>query len=191
LTFRHKEVDAFIHSYISEGGKRVGVVVYNDELLRQILAVNTHVPPKYLPMLVPPRPWMSWQSGGYLTEFSRADMARIGKHPQHKKYMDAADAGNHMSTLYHALDCLGSTGWRINRHILEIAKTCWNTKEIWPSIPSGHRLHVNTYEKSEDIKEDIARRKTIRMQKVKEQNRYSQRCDTNYKILIAESVSTS
>lgn len=166
----------------------MGVIAYNDELLRQILAVDTQVPPKFLPMLVPPRPWISWQSGGYLTEYSRAEMARIGKHPQHRQYMEAADKGNHMSTLYHALDCLGSTGWKINKNVLEIAKICWNTKEIWPSIPSGEKLFVDTYEKNEDLKKDIQIRKSIRIQKMNEQNRYSQRCDANYKILIADSV---
>lgn len=120
LNLRATYVPAFFHTFISEKSKQIGCVQYNDALIGHLLAVETQVPPKHLPMLVQPRPWITWKSGGYLTDVMKTDMARIGKHPQHRQYMDAADQSGHLGTLFHALDCLGSTGWRMNVKVLEV-----------------------------------------------------------------------
>ncbi len=144
-------------------------------------------------MLVPPRPWVNWTNGGYLTEHCRAEAVRIGKHPQHREYLEAADKENHLSTVYHALDVLGSTPWRINRCVLQVAKECWGENTEYPSIASGIPIpkipDLPKEEKDVAILRDHKRAQKNQLKA--EQARYSQRCDSNYKLLIADAVSFS
>ena len=143
-------------------------------------------------MLVPPRPWVTWTNGGYLTEHCRAEAVRIGKHPQHREYLEASDKANHLSTIYHALDVLGSTPWRINRMVLDVAKKCWNENAEYPSVPSGVPIpQIPDLPKDEKDANAIREHKREQKNRYKaEQGRYSQRCDANYKILIADAVSS-
>lgn len=59
---------AFSHSYEYVRGRLLGVIKLNpvvaSRLARDQIGVVIH--PKHLPMLVPPRPWRSFDDGAYL-----------------------------------------------------------------------------------------------------------------------------
>lgn len=58
------------HELRYEKGIRHGVLVFNS-VFSEKLAKNelqTVMSPRFLPMLVPPRAWLTWNSGGYLTQ---------------------------------------------------------------------------------------------------------------------------
>ncbi|CAG8708834.1 7870_t:CDS:10, partial [Funneliformis mosseae] len=63
------EAPAFYHSYIQHRGKRIGVIKLNPQLIQYLSKepVRDSVHPRMLPMLVHPRPWLTFNSGGYLT----------------------------------------------------------------------------------------------------------------------------
>ena|SRR5581483_1482737 len=67
--FSSMEAPAFYHSYIQHKGKRIGVIKLNPQLIQYLSkeSVRDNVHPRMLPMLVHPRPWLTFNSGGYLT----------------------------------------------------------------------------------------------------------------------------
>jgi hypothetical protein len=67
---RHEEVPALYHTYQFVFGKKIGVVRLHPVLARVLVDapdVRDVIHGRMLPMLVPPRPWLSYDSGGYLT----------------------------------------------------------------------------------------------------------------------------
>lgn len=63
------EAPAFYHSYIQHKGKRTGIIKFNPQLIQYLSKepVRDSIHPQMLPMLVHPRPWLTYNSGGYLT----------------------------------------------------------------------------------------------------------------------------
>ena len=61
--------DAFYHEYERDGKKRYGLIKLRDEVfdvLSEGHSLRECVNARFLPMLVPPRPWESPHRGGYL-----------------------------------------------------------------------------------------------------------------------------
>lgn len=63
---------------------------------------------------------------------------------------------------------------------------CWNTGLAFPSLVSGTKKHIDTFKASGDSVQDAKARRMQRKQVSEEMNRFSQRCDANYKLLIAD-----
>ena len=68
-----EELPAFSHSYLAQKGKIYGIVSIHDSLTKLFGSepVKDTMNARWLPMLVPPRPWLSYNSGGYLTHKSK------------------------------------------------------------------------------------------------------------------------
>jgi DNA-directed RNA polymerase len=65
---------AFRHTHIQRLGKTVGIVRPHQAVEQAMMALvqdgskqGSVFMPKYLPMVIPPKPWLSYDSGGYLT----------------------------------------------------------------------------------------------------------------------------
>ena len=61
---------ALYHSYQFVFGKKIGVVKFHPAFSRLLVEANDVkdvIHGRMLPMLVPPRPWLTFNSGGYLT----------------------------------------------------------------------------------------------------------------------------
>lgn len=71
-----EEQPAFYQSYQFSRGQKVGVIKLNPQVLKRLDkdAVGSAVFPRFLPMLVPPKPWTSWNSGGYRIHTSKLPM---------------------------------------------------------------------------------------------------------------------
>ncbi|KAI8852994.1 hypothetical protein BC829DRAFT_414126 [Chytridium lagenaria] len=129
-----KEEFAFKHDYISDGGfKRIGVIKTHPHLMEQISANPMAAAPRLLPMVVKPRPWITRNSGGYLSH--KVDVARSVSNPEHMAYISAADERQHLGHVYHSLDVLGSTAWIVNERVYNVVRQIWNSGEGLADIP--------------------------------------------------------
>lgn len=178
---------AFHHLYQFVGGQRLGVIKLHKNLVRQ-LASNTllnSVQPQFLPMLLPPRPWVSHNQGGY--RFTPSTVVRIKDSSETVAYVKAASEANNLDELYEGLNVLGNTPWTINNRVLEVVSKCWNTGEAFldippivdePQLPVPLPMNAEPSEKAEYLRK-------VRRALNEAAAFRSQRCDTNYKLEIA------
>ena len=102
-----------------------------DELVSWAASTTRHTP-----MIVPPTEWTGPQKGGY--RWLEADLMRTHGSQVQLEALQYAD----LSLVYDGLNILGSTAWKINQEILDIAQTCWNDNIPIGDIPSRVDLEV-------------------------------------------------
>ncbi|KAJ3063985.1 DNA-directed RNA polymerase [Podochytrium sp. JEL0797] len=192
------EETAFQHGYTSLRSKqKVGVIKMHPYILERLATDPVHVHPRLLPMIVPPRPWLTRNSGGYL--HYKSDVLRT-KSMEHVAYLAAADEKQHLSGVFESLDVLGKTAWRVNERVYDVMKTIWNSGEAVAGFPpvevqadggdgSGAGKRVAKPENWEAMSGKEKRAWVVERQKedAVRRNHFSQRCDINYKVEIARS----
>jgi DNA-directed RNA polymerase len=148
------EVPAFYHDYSLEpnafrGWKqkaspnnRFGTVHWHDSFFRFVhsatLARARSVITRHKPMIVAPRPWESYNKGGYLNSNSvvmRGNYSREGPSAAQMKLL--ADRVGEYDNVFGALNVLGSTGWVINTDILEVVEQVWREKKYAGGLGGG------------------------------------------------------
>ncbi|GAA5880749.1 hypothetical protein JCM8547_008958 [Rhodosporidiobolus lusitaniae] len=181
---------AFSHSYQYLRGRKLGIIQVNpvvaDRMDRDPLNVTLH--PRYLPMLVKPKPWLSWNSGSYLVH--QTQMMRTKDSEEQVQYLKQASDSNTLDTIFAGLDTLGSVPWKINRKVFDVVSHIWNTGEAIADIPAKEAFSSPPeVEVPEDVEKsprarDVYRR---RIRKALQERRaaHSARCDLNYKLEIA------
>ncbi|CAN3359250.1 DNA-directed RNA polymerase, mitochondrial [Diutina catenulata] len=178
---------AFHHTYQYANGQKVGVIKLHKEVMRQLGGsdVSSCVHAQLLPMLVPPKPWVSQSRGGFL--YTQSQLVRTRDSPETSAYLKAAaDAGN-MNEVYEGLNVLGNTAWTINKQLFEVVSHFWNTGEAFagmapvvdtPTLPPPVPRDAEPQDKFE-----YQRKVKLALNEVASFR--SQRCDTNYKLEIA------
>ena len=130
-----EEQPAFLHAFAFAGGKKTGVIRFHAALLNKLgkeplgslLAKN-------LPMLVEPKPWTGFRSGGFLEQ--PQPMVRLkAQDNQSRRYVEAAAQNGDLKQIYKGLDVLGRTGWTINRSVFEVMVQAWNNGKAIAKIP--------------------------------------------------------
>ena len=105
----------------------------------------------------------------------------------------ASNLGN-VELVYAALDVLGTTPWKINREVFEVVLKVWNAGERFHKIPPA------VFDRSEPEKPENSdfdpKSKTVYLTRMKafqndKANNHSERCNVNYKVEIARTVSDS
>jgi DNA-directed RNA polymerase len=189
----------------------LGVIKVNsavtDRLAKDPLSGTIH--PRYLPMLIPPKPWVGPNEGGYL--FSRgsfppffltsktqilmttspASLMRFKESVEQEKYLRESIGEGRVELVMEGLNVLGRTPWRINKPVFDVVLKVWNAGERLGKVPPA------VYDKPEpalpeDESDLNARSRWIEKKKLYEQavaNNHSDRCSVNYKIEIARTVS--
>ena len=187
---------AFIHDMIRERGKQYGVIRLHDSVARAFETYATDssgkaarglMLPKLLPMLVPPKPWLTHDSGGYLTiktQCMRTD------DPQAEAYMRDGSISGRLEKVFNGLDVLGQTPWRINSKLLKVMIEAWNTGKAIGGLPEEiPSVPPEPLPKPEDYETSSLARYKWRMENVRaKQNFYdmkSIRITENYKLEIA------
>ncbi|KAJ3129868.1 DNA-directed RNA polymerase [Physocladia obscura] len=186
------EERAFEHTYAAIGTKNIGVIKMHPYILEKLSTDPVHVHPRLLPMVVPPRPWLTHNSGGYLHYKSEVLRTRSS---EHRAYLREADKNQHLAGVYESLDVLGKTPWRVNERVYEVVKKLWNSGESIADLPPIPDEKEDAYKKKPrpDNWNDMssAEKKAWNVEQHKQmskrRNDFSQRCDTNYKIEIARS----
>lgn len=181
------ERPAFFHTYQYVQGQKLGVLKLHKSIIKQLSAdVNgSLVQPQFLPMLTPPRPWTTYNDGGYL--FSQSILVRSRDSPETIAYLKAASERGHLSAVFDGLNTLGETAWTVNRKVLQVMTKFWNTGEEFLDIPAiidEPQLPDAVPSDSEpDVLRDYQRK--VRQAINDASSAKSQRCDTNYKLEIA------
>ena len=77
-----EEQPAFFHSYEYLRGHKLGVIRLNQEVAERMSrdGLRETLHPRQLPMLVKPKPWLSYDQGGYLYSQSTDSLYSL-KHP--------------------------------------------------------------------------------------------------------------
>ncbi|KAF9581360.1 DNA-directed RNA polymerase [Lunasporangiospora selenospora] len=183
-----EEIPAFYHAYQYSKGQRIGVIKVHSHI-SEILStepVRDVIHPSLLPMLVLPRPWLSYNDGGYLN--AQSTIMRIRHCPEQFEYLRKAHTEGLLFRVYNGLDVLGKTRWAVNKKVLNVMLEAWNTGKEFGKIPAAIGEYQDL-EKPEDYETSTrAKSKWLaenRKLKVDAKNHHSLRCDVNYKIEIA------
>ncbi|BGP17999.1 hypothetical protein JCM10213_005038 [Rhodosporidiobolus nylandii] len=197
-TIRHPKTDelvsevqpAFSHAYQYLRGRKLGVIQVNpvvaDRMDRDPLNVTLH--PRFLPMLVKPKPWLSWNSGAYLIHSTQ--MMRTKDSEEQLQYLRQASDNATLDTIFAGLDTLGSVPWKVNRQVFDVVSEVWNSGEGVADIPpKDYAEKTPEVEVPEDVEKSPRARDTYRrrIRKALQERRsaHSTRCDLNYKLEIA------
>ncbi|KAL0574450.1 DNA-directed RNA polymerase [Marasmius crinis-equi] len=177
---------AFHHCYMHNRGQKLGVIRLNpavsERLSKDSLSDTLH--PRHLPMLVKPKPWLSYNEGGYI--FNRVSAMRYKDSLEQQSYLKHASELGNVELVYAGLDVLGSTPWKINRKVFDVVLQVWNTGERLGKVPPAN---IDTPE-PEPPTDGNPRSKVVYMAKMKQwqqdkASNHSDRCSVNYKIEIA------
>ncbi|RKP26622.1 hypothetical protein SYNPS1DRAFT_2358, partial [Syncephalis pseudoplumigaleata] len=182
------QADAFFHTYIFAQGHRTGAIRMHNKLSELFSrdSIKEALDPRMLPMLVLPRPWIRFDSGGYLSKQSVC--MRIKDSPEQYRYLKEASNQERIGHVLNGLDVLGSTQWTINEKLLNVALYAWNSGNEYPCIPSlmeSLNLPPKPENKPENYEELRKWHTTVKKLETDFRNHHSQRCDVNYKIEIA------
>lgn len=183
---------AFSHGYEYIRGRKQGLIRLNPAVARRLgkdhIGVVIH--PKHLPMLVPPQPWVAYNEGAYLIH--RVPVMRFKESTEQQTYLRSASEQGHLEPVFHGLDVLSSTPWKINRKVFDIVLTAWNSGEPIADIPAAEdKVTYDMPEKPPSRHNDPQARSLYveRMKGVMAQQRkdHAERCKFNYNIEIARS----
>ncbi|KAH7324663.1 DNA-dependent RNA polymerase [Stachybotrys elegans] len=178
---------AFTHKLSPRKGKKVGVILLNPHLVE----LMTKEPPgdylaKHLPMIVEPKPWKAFDSGGFLNSKTSVVRIKSGDVEQRLYTKEAIKRGD-MDQIFKALDVLGKTAWRINNNVLNVMIEAWNTGEEIANFPPLHPdLPMPPEPESSD--DPVIRMRWVREVASIENQRaayHSQRCFTNLQLEVA------
>ncbi|SNX82186.1 related to RPO41 - DNA-directed RNA polymerase, mitochondrial [Melanopsichium pennsylvanicum] len=179
---------AFYSTYQYLGGKKLGVIKLNEVIAKRLDkdSVQETLHPRHLPMLVPPKPWTSHDSGGYYSV--RQSAMRYKDSAEQGSYLRAASDSGDLDTVLAALDVLGNTSWKINKPIFDVMLEVWNSGKDIADMPPIE-METPEPEKPANYDHDIKAR-SVYLQRLKQWNQqrasnHSQRCDVNYKLEIA------
>ena len=114
--------------------KRILYLQANEATIHWIEQLNKEgetIHPYFYPCVIPPKDWSNMYNGGYHT--SRINSIPMIK-TRNRDYLD--DMRTHrMPKEYGAINALQRTQWRVNTHVLETIKECWETGESWANLP--------------------------------------------------------
>ncbi|KAG6906515.1 hypothetical protein DXG01_013542 [Tephrocybe rancida] len=183
-----EEQPAFFHTYEYLRGQKLGVVRLNPLVSARLATdkVSTSVHPRHLPMLVKPKPWLDYRTGGYLN--SQSSAMRFKDSAEQMSYLKQACLKGNVELVFAGLDVLGSTPWKVNREIFEVVLEVWNAGYRVGKLPPAEYDRPEP-EMPAEAESDI-RVKSVWQQRMKawnsaKANNHSDRCSVNYKIEIA------
>ncbi|KAL5115107.1 DNA-directed RNA polymerase [Pleosporales sp. CAS-2024a] len=120
---------AFLHTTEFVMGKRVGFIALNPQLTQKLRNEPVHdISPLSLPMLVEPKPWTSFQDGGYYTIPGQVLRQKSADGIQ-REYATAAIRNGDLKQVLAGLDVLGRIPWQINAPVFKIMAEAWNRGE--------------------------------------------------------------
>ncbi|TFK81972.1 DNA/RNA polymerase [Polyporus arcularius HHB13444] len=183
-----EEQPAFYHQYEYLRGHKLGVIKFNpavaERMSKDSVAETLH--PRHLPMLVKPKPWLSYNQGGYL--YNRSWAMRFKDSREQEVYLRHASDAGRLELVFAGLDVLGSTPWRINRRVFDVVLQVWNSGERFCKIPPAVPDEPEPARPENMEFDNKAKTVYIERQKMWQQAKaanHSDRCSVNYKVEIA------
>lgn len=178
---------AFYHTYDFQNGGRIGVIKLNQGFANKLgkERLDQSIQAQYLPMVCRPKPWTSYNDGGYFLK--RVTVLRAKNAPEQAAYAKAAAINGKIDRVLQGLNNLGNTSWTVNKRLLEIITKVWNTGESFLEIPKAEEnlvLPPAPPKGCEAVEVFKYRRTCTEICNEFSKNR-SMRCDMNYKLEIA------
>jgi DNA-directed RNA polymerase len=189
------EVPVFCHEMRWKGGKRrmrsTGILLMDDDVYERMLLqedICRLAMPRYLPMLVAPRPWIRHNSGAYFR--LKSQVMRTHGITSQIQALRRAD----LSRVYHGLNCLGRVPWRIHGELLDLIQEAWQRGLNVGDLPKLQDIPLapppQPGPREEDEEEAAARRRahaaTVRRTKRLNADLHSLRSDLRIKLTIAD-----
>lgn len=121
--------------------RNLGLTDAGSELLLNINAAQAWMNPMFLPMLVEPKPWTSYNTGAYYTKglSSRVQLVRTFDE-DHIKLINAAIADGTMAPCLEALNAIQNTAWAINKPLLDLVEWVWANNIPIPDFPANKHI---------------------------------------------------
>lgn len=161
-----------IHSD-NETEKRIGFTPEGSEMFAGMAELEGWMHPVYKPMVVPPKPWVAYDTGCYLSEaLSRGVPLVRTVNREHRQMVKDAIKSGLMQLCLEALNAIQETPWRINQRMLEVVKWAWETGVVLDSFPQ--RFHLKRPARPdnwEELSENEQKAWKIRVSKIAERNR--------------------
>jgi DNA-directed RNA polymerase len=181
---------AFSHSHQYKMGKKIGIVVANPAVVKQLKREPVHsLLAKHLPMLVTPDPWTDFNKGGFLSHPAKMMRIKLGDKDQ-RYYAEAAIGKGDMTQTFRGLDVLGKTSWRINQPVFDTMLEAWNSGEAIANIaPENAKFEIPPEPAASN--DPLERRRWIKSVKLIENAKsgiHSQRCFQNFQLEIARAL---
>jgi DNA-directed RNA polymerase len=178
---------AFKHDVGFAQGKKIGFLVPHYMLVEKLRNESVqHIRPVSLPMVVKPKPWTSFEDGGYYTLPGRVVRQKAGD-PAQRQYAQSAIENGDMNKVLAGLDVLGRVPWQINTTILNVMTQAWNNGEgIGGLVPEATGL-----ERPEEPPNDASYAQRAKWGKELQQYEntkgglHSQRCFQNFQLETA------
>ncbi|KAJ4958014.1 hypothetical protein NE237_025125 [Protea cynaroides] len=166
-------------------GKRYGVIECDPLVLKGLDGTARHMVIPYVPMLIPPKKWKGYDTGGHLFLPSYVMRTHGAKQQQ-----DAVRnvPRKQMQKVYEALDTLGNTRWRVNKRILDVVESLWDKGGNVGGLVDREDIPIPEKPDSDDL--SVIQRWKWSMRKAKKINRelHAQRCDTELKLAVARKM---
>ncbi|CAN6450752.1 unnamed protein product [Victoria cruziana] len=182
---------AFIHTFktvkkeLDHSVKRYGVIECDPLVRKGLDATARHLVIPYMPMLIPPKKWTGYDSGGHL--FLPSYIMRTHGAKQQRVALKSVPK-QQLKKIFEALDTLGSTKWRVNKKVLDVVDSLWACGQ--PLAGLVNRMDLPLPEKPCTEDEAQMRRWRWNVRKVKKENseRHAQRCDIELKLSVARKM---
>lgn len=181
------EAPAFAHGYQYHNGSKLGVLKIHGSLVHQLNGERlvASVQPQLLPMLVKPRPWKNWKSGGYY--YTQSTLIRSKDSPEQTAYLKAVSDAHAIDTVYDGLNVLGETPWTVNRPMFDVMSKVWNSGKPFLDIPGVQEKLTLIPQPPREADPSVHREWKLKNKDLanKFSSNRSTRCDSNYKLEIA------
>ncbi|GAA98887.1 uncharacterized protein L969DRAFT_104350 [Mixia osmundae IAM 14324] len=181
---------AFVQTYQFSAGQKIGIIKFNAAVTERLDkdSMLSTLTPRYLPMLVPPRPWTAHNKGAYLMH--PVSVLRIKDSMEQTAYLKQASDSGQLDEAFASLDYLGSTAWNVNRDVFGVIASAWNSGLTIGGIPVADPL--NAIKDPEppaggftSPRQQDTHRAEVKAAEMQRRQHYSIRCDLNYKLEIA------
>lgn len=178
---------AFSHVQQPRKGKKIGLLIMHNSIIDQLKQepVGDFIA-KHLPMIVEPKPWKSFNDGGFLESKTSVIRVQPGNIEQ-RLYAKAAIKCGDMKQVFKGLDVLGKTAWQVNGDVLGVMMEAWNSGDAIANMPALEPKFDIPVE-PDSAANPALHKKWIRDVKAIENERsglHSQRCYMNLQLEIA------
>ncbi|XP_047134645.1 DNA-directed RNA polymerase, mitochondrial isoform X1 [Hydra vulgaris] len=177
-----------VHSHNQDGYKLIGIMKVHPLIsrlwhsyLNQLGEISFEV--NKLPMVMPPRPWVSLTSGAYLLLHSDFVRTVSGQYKLHE--LSKASKEGQLSRIFDSLNYLGNCGWKVNTKILDIMLEMFNNKgDMKLDIIGPIETMMQQYDYKEDMTA-IDKKTNKRLKKKLHHELFALRMDLLYKLSIS------
>ncbi|USP78726.1 uncharacterized protein yc1106_06000 [Curvularia clavata] len=184
-----RSMAAFHHQVGFHQGKKLGFIVPHHELLAKMRTDSVHsIQTVRLPMVIEPKPWSSFEDGGYYTVPQKIVRQKGGDSAQ-RAYAQLAIENGDMSKVMAGLDVLGRVPWQINAPVFDVMARAWNAGESIGSLVGEDALA--SHERPIEPPADASFQERLRWNKALQEYEntigglHSQRCFQNFQLETA------